>query len=137
MKRRIFSSSYIFLICVCLFVCIVCRRGNSISNGSTRSPTTQRMKTTSSTTTTELPIKINDIEDLLQNVPTTTRRSKTTIASTTTPTIRTKSTTPAASDNNDLDFIRQVVSATKPNAIFAAIVCITHFSPLSEQLFAL
>lgn len=59
------------------------------------------MKITSSTT--EIPISINDIEDLLQNIPTTTRRAKPT-------TVRPKSTTPAASDNDDLNFLRQVVS---------------------------
>lgn len=101
---------YYFVLCI-----VFIRRGNSIVSASTRSPTTERMKTpsppplsttirsTTTTTTTELPISINDIDDLLQNVATTTRRGKTTI-------MRTKSTTTPAPNNDDLDFLRQVVS---------------------------
>lgn len=79
----------------------VFRRGNSQANA--RMPSGDRMRITP-TTTTGLPISINDIEDLLHNVPTTTRRGKTATG-------RSKSTTPAASNNvDDSDFLRQVVS---------------------------
>lgn len=79
--------------------CAQCRR---ITNPTTRLPPVEKSKITT-TTTTELPISINDIEDLLQNVPTTTRRAKPT-------TIRTKPTTTSASTNDDLNFLLQVVS---------------------------
>ncbi|XP_055317339.1 mucin-2-like isoform X1 [Sitodiplosis mosellana] len=69
--------------------------------GNMRSSTTEKMKIASSTV--QIPISINDIEDLLQNIPTTTRRVKPT-----TTTVRPKPTTPAASDNDDLNFLRQV-----------------------------
>lgn len=55
-------------------------------------------------TTTAIPIGINDIQDLLENIQSTTvKKDKTT---TTTTTARTKTTT------DDLNFIRQVVSST-------------------------
>ncbi|XP_031616850.1 uncharacterized protein LOC116336839 isoform X1 [Contarinia nasturtii] len=92
-------------------------RGNSITSATTRSPKTEKTKPTTTTTTTtsetELPIGINDIEDLLQSIPTTTRRAKPTTTTTTrtttrATTTRSKQTTPAASDNDDLNFLRQV-----------------------------
>lgn len=68
---------------------------------STRMPIIEKQKT-STTTTTEVPININDIEDLFNNVPSTTpRKTKST-------TQRTKPTT--GSDLNDINFLRQVVS---------------------------
>lgn len=76
------------------------------------------------TSTTELPISINDIEDLLQNVPTTTRRAKPTTA-------RTKPTTPSASDNDDLNFLRQVVSEAK---MFAFVCINTHRTVTTDGL---
>lgn len=98
-----------------LLFCFVCRRGNSIISPTTRSPTTEKIKTT----TTELPISINDIEDLLQNVPTTTRRGKAT-------TVRTKSTTTTtvAPDNDDLNFLQQVVSRVLHYTLQPVFVCI-------------
>lgn len=86
-----------------VFFCLLFafRRGNL------RPLTTEKMKiASSSSAAAETPISINDIEDLLANIPTTTRRAKPT---TTTTTVRPKPTTPAASDNDDLNFLRQVV----------------------------
>lgn len=91
---------------------IVFRRGNL------RSSTTEKMKIASSSTAAEIPISINDIEDLLANIPTTTRRAKPTTISTTTTTVRPKPTTPAASGNDDLDFLRQVVRVKNPEKFF-------------------
>lgn len=60
-------------------------------------------KEKASITSTETAITINDVEDLINKVQTTTRNGKAS-------TIRTKSTTPIPSDSEDIDFLKQVVN---------------------------